>query len=609
VYIVSYHTNVGFYSATPAYFASSANNAPLHGLANSTSPNGVFGYGGTQFPSTSYNATNYWVDVVFATQVGGATIPAVTSTTPAVGATGQAATTAPTATFNENVTATSISFTLTGPNNTAVAGTVSYNASTVTATFTPSSALAASTSYTATVSGATDATGNTMAAPYSWSFTTAAAAGTCPCTVFPASATPAVASANDSSSVELGMKFTSDVSGYVTGVRFYKGSSNTGTHVGNLWTASGTLLASVTFSNETASGWQQATFSTPVAITAGTVYIVSYHTNTGAYSYTSTGFATGVDNAPLHAPASGSSGGNGVFGYGGTQFPSTSYNATNYWVDVVFATQVGGATIPAVTSTTPASNATGVAVSAAPTATFNENVTAASIKFTLTGPNNTAVAGTVGYNASTVTATFTPSSALAASTSYTATVSGATDATGNTMAAPYNWSFTTGPAAGSCPCSLFAASATPSTVTVQDTNAVELGMKFTSDVSGHVTAIRFYKGSSNTGTHVGNLWTASGTLLASVTFSNETASGWQQATFSTPVAITAGTMYIVSYHTNVGFYSANGGYFNTGVDSGPLHAVANGTSSNGVYAYGSGGFPSTSYNATNYWVDVVFTTN
>jgi hypothetical protein len=135
-------------------------------------------------------------------------------------------------------------------------------------------------------------------------------------------------------------------------------------------------------------------------------------------------------------------------------------------------------------------------------------------------------------------------------------------------------------------------------------------MKFTSDVSGHVTAIRFYKGPSNTGTHVGHLWSSSGTLLATVTFSGETASGWQQATLSTPVAITAGTIYIVSYHTNVGHYSADSGFFNTAYDNAPLHGVATGTSANGVYAYGSASsFPNQTYNAANYYVDVVFTTN
>ena len=73
------------------------------------------------------------------------------------------------------------------------------------------------------------------------------------------------------------MKFRSDVAGYVTGVRFYKAAGNTGTHVGNLWSSTGTRLATATFTGETASGWQQVTFSPPVAIAANTVYVASYH--------------------------------------------------------------------------------------------------------------------------------------------------------------------------------------------------------------------------------------------------------------------------------------------------------------------------------------------
>ena len=73
----------------------------------------------------------------------------------------------------------------------------------------------------------------------------------------------------------------SDIAGYIKGIRFYKGSSNTGPHTGKLWTASGTLLASATFSGETASGWQEVRFATPVAITANTTYVASYYTAVG----------------------------------------------------------------------------------------------------------------------------------------------------------------------------------------------------------------------------------------------------------------------------------------------------------------------------------------
>src|SRR5206468_640371 len=68
---------------------------------------------------------------------------------------------------------------------------------------------------------------------------------------------PAVPSADDSNAVELGTKFSADVDGQITGFKFYKGTANTGLHTGHLWTSGGGLLAVATFTNETASGWQE----------------------------------------------------------------------------------------------------------------------------------------------------------------------------------------------------------------------------------------------------------------------------------------------------------------------------------------------------------------
>ena len=106
----------------------------------------------------------------------------------------------------------------------------------------------------------------------------------------------------------------------------------------NLWSSAGTKLATATFAGETASGWQQVNFTSPVNVTANTVYVVSYHTNTGHYSANANQFATaGVDNPPLHALANGVSGGNGVYRYGASSaFPNQTFNTTGYWVDVVF---------------------------------------------------------------------------------------------------------------------------------------------------------------------------------------------------------------------------------------------------------------------------------
>src|SRR5215467_12747185 len=93
--------------------------------------------------------------------------------------------------------------------------------------------------------------------------------------IWSSSTIPAIVDSGDGNSLELGVRFRSDVAGQVTGIRFYKSSTNTGTHVGHLWSNTGTLLASVTFSGETSSGWQQADFSSPVSIAANKTYVAS----------------------------------------------------------------------------------------------------------------------------------------------------------------------------------------------------------------------------------------------------------------------------------------------------------------------------------------------
>ena len=106
----------------------------------------------------------------------------------------------------------------------------------------------------------------------------------CPCTMMGNSFTPAIADSGDTTAVEVGVRFKSDLNGTITGVRFYKAAANTGTHTGNLWSANGTLLARGTFSGESASGWQTLNFTTPVDIEAGTTYVASYHAPNGHYS-------------------------------------------------------------------------------------------------------------------------------------------------------------------------------------------------------------------------------------------------------------------------------------------------------------------------------------
>jgi hypothetical protein len=102
-----------------------------------------------------------------------------------------------------------------------------------------------------------------------------AQAATCPCNVWGTGAPAGGSTANDPAAVELGVKFKSDVAGTVSGIRFYKSTQNTGTHKGTLWSSTGTKLATANFTNETASGWQTVTFTSPVSVTANTTYVAS----------------------------------------------------------------------------------------------------------------------------------------------------------------------------------------------------------------------------------------------------------------------------------------------------------------------------------------------
>jgi hypothetical protein len=443
------------------------------------------------------------------------------------------------------------------------------------------------------------------------------AAGQCaPCTVWAPNSTPTLVDSGEAASVELGMKFRADSDGFVTGIRFYKSAVNGGTHTGNLWSSSGSLLATAQFTGESASGWQQVSFSAPVPITAGTTYIASYFAPLGHYAFDMNFFATsGVDNAPLHALANGVDGANGVYSYGFvSSFPASSYASTNYWVDVVYVPK--GATLPAptVTTTAPANAAGGIPIISTLSATFSSPMDPSSINattFQLFGPGNSPISGVVSYSATTTTATLQPSSNLSYQTTYTAVIrAAARDFLGDLMGSDFNWTFTTESTASSslCPCTIWPSTTVPGVQDSGESTALELGVKFSADLDGYLTGIRFYKSAGNTGTHIGNIWSTAGVLLGSATFTGESASGWQQATFSSPVLVSAGTTYVASYFTSAGHYSFDQNYFLVDLNNVPLHAPSNTNSGgNGVYVYtASSAFPSLSYNSSNYWVDVVY---
>jgi hypothetical protein len=519
---------------------------------------------------------------------------------------------------------------------------------------------------------------------------TASAAVTPYATIFDL-ATPATVDSGDGGSVNLGVKFNSEVAGSIEGIRFYKAATNTGTHVGTLWSATGEKLAEATFTNETASGWQQVKFSSPVPIQANTTYVASYLAPAGHYSVNGPSLESQVTNGPLKAIASGSTGGNGVYAYGGAvTFPKETYNATNYWVDVLFAppappavpgqptgvtatAAAGAATVSwtapstggAPTSYTITPYKAGVAqtpktINGTPPETttgFSGLTEGASYTFTVQAANGTG-SGTVSAPSNSITiptgatAPAAPTAVTASARNQAAVVSwtapndggspitgykvttfsgetelGSTSVSGSSTSATveslangtsYTFKVTATNAIGTGPASAASNAAvprltifeqgTPATIDVNDPGPVVLGVRFNSSVAGHIAGIRFYKAAANTGTHVVALWDTSGVVLAEATATGETASGWQEVLFPTPVAVAANTDYIAGYLAPKGHYSVTGGGFASAVTNGSLTAVADGSKSNGLYAYSSTlTFPNSSFGSSNYWVDVIFT--
>lgn len=153
--------------------------------------------------------------------------------------------------------------------------------------------------------------------------------------------------------------------------------------------------------------------------------------------------------------------------------------------------------------------------------------------------------------------------------------------------------------------SIYPPGTVPTTKTADDPHAVELGVRFTVHVPGALEAVRYYKGVKNTGVHTGTLWAANGTKLATATFANESASGWQTVRFPKPIALSPNQTYVASYHTSTGDYAQQQWAFSRNATLGNKTIRA----SSGIYAYGAGGFPRDTWHDAAYYVDVLFQPN
>ena len=278
---------------------------------------------------------------------------------------------------------------------------------------------------------------------------------------------------------------------------------------------------------------------------------------------------------------------------------NTSNDTAN---DVTTINVVGTAATVTATAGTPQSatvNTTfGTALQAAVKDSSNNPVSGVTLTFTAPGSGATgSFAG--GINTATTnssgiaTASAFTANAIAGSYTVTASVSGATSA-----------SFSlTNTSSSSASQTLFTTQ-TPTLSGQSDGAGVnyELGMLFQSSTAGQITAVRFWKDSKETGMHTGHIWSSSGQLMASVTYLSENASGWQQQALTTPLSIAANTTYVVSTNTGNTYYVATNNALASKVTNGNLSSVVG---NNGVYG-STGAFPTNSWQASNYFRDVVF---
>lgn len=252
-----------------------------------------------------------------------------------------------------------------------------------------------------------------------------ASAATSTTTIYPSSAKPTSSTGeSDSAAVELGVSFVVSTDGAATAIKFYKGTQNLGTHTGSLWTGAGQKLAGVTFSKETASGWQTATLSTPVALKANTPYVASYWAPKGHYSQQQHTFWNGatIGNSTIKATA-------GTFLYGASGFPTSSWNESSYYVDVVFAPGMKVATTSSTTSVATTSSTNTIA---SPPATSSASTTSAAP--TSSAPTSSAPA-TTSSTTSAAPSTSSPAPTSSATTT-TATASPSPTSTAPSSAIP-----------------------------------------------------------------------------------------------------------------------------------------------------------------------------
>jgi Ice-binding-like/Bacterial Ig-like domain len=330
--------------------------------------------------------------------------PAVISTYPGiVGCSGQGAPSGQnfTVTFSEPMNASTLQgafFVSTpgdGPFSIPIPGTVTYDATNDTATFTPTGGVfPVDAAINIAITGAESASGLFMAQEFDWSFTTGATTATTP---------PLVSSTNPANAA--------------TGIgtnQAIMATFDKGIHSSTLTETTFTLFETV--------GVNQV--SVPGTVTYSTIGTSAIFTPSSVLDpdavFTAT-ITTGVKDL------------------------SGNPLASNFvWTFTTGATT--DTTAPTVTSTNPAASASNIGVDASINATFSEAMNPSTLNpvtFTVTGPGSTVVPGKVSYDVPDQIVTFTPTSTLASSTNFSATITGAQDLAANLLPT-YSWPFQTG---------------------------------------------------------------------------------------------------------------------------------------------------------------------
>ena len=135
-------------------------------------------------------------------------------------------------------------------------------------------------------------------------------------------------------------------------------------------------------------------------------------------------------------------------------------------------------------------------------------------------------------------------------------------------------------------------------------NAVNLGVKFRTSTQGTMTHCWFYKIEADTGTHVCTVYRVfDGSVVGTVNFADESASGWQDQAFASALNIAANEDYIVTVSHPTGVWTGTSDYFATTYTNGNLTAPTAGTDYAGRYVYGASMAYPTNDSARNYWTD------